>query len=69
MQSTTIRISRGTLKMLEYYKKKIGARSFDEAIKKLLIDQRRSLIIKYYGIDRGRISSFSEEDRLEDRRP
>ena len=67
MQSTTIRIKRDTLEMLGSLKERIGARSFDEVIRKLLMSYRKSLIERYFGIDRGRISRFSEENRLEDR--
>ncbi|RLE93362.1 MAG: VapB-type antitoxin [Thermoprotei archaeon] len=67
MQSTTIRISKNTLELLEAYKRKVGARSFDEAIRRLLLEYRRSLVNKYFGIDKGKISKFTEEDRLEDR--
>ena len=53
--------------MLEAYKERVGARSFDEAIRKLINEYRRALIERYYGLDRGRVKAFSEEDRLEDR--
>ncbi len=67
MQYTTIRVSKATLKLLESYKEKIGAKSFDEAIRRLVNEYRRALVEKYYGVDRGRLSEFTEEDRLEDR--
>ncbi|MCD6458054.1 MAG: hypothetical protein J7K82_04315 [Thermoproteales archaeon] len=67
MQSTTIRISRDTLEMLEAYKKRINARSLDETIRRLLIEHRKALVDSYFGIDKGKISRFSEEDRFEDR--
>jgi len=67
MQYTTIRVSKSTLRMLEAYKERVGARSFDEAIRKLINEYRRALIERYYGLDRGRVKAFSEEDRLEDR--
>ena len=65
MQSTTIRVSRATLEMLEAYKRRVNARSLDEAIRRLLMEHRRSLVERYFGIDKGRITRFSEEDRLE----
>ncbi len=67
MQYTTIRVSKATLKLLESYKEKIGAKSFDEAIRRLVNEYRRALVEKYYGVDRGRLGEFTEEDRLEDR--
>ncbi len=67
MQYTTIRVSKATLKLLESYKEKVGAKSFDEAIRRLVNEYRRALVERYYGLDRGRISEFSEEDHLEGR--
>ena len=67
MQSTTIRVSRVALEMLEAYKKRINARSLDEAIRRLLIEYRRALAENYFGIDKGKVSSFPGEDRLKDR--
>ena len=67
MQSTTIRIKRSTLRMLESYKDQFNADSLDEVIRKLIIEYRKTLLGKYYGIDQGKISSFTEADRVEDR--
>ncbi len=67
MQYTTIRVSKATLKLLESYKEKTGAKSFDEAIRRLVNEYRRALVERYYGVDRGRLGEFTEEDRLEDR--
>jgi len=53
--------------MLEAYKKRINARSLDETIRRLLIERRKALVDSYFGIDKGKISRFSEEDRFEDR--
>ncbi|RLE74820.1 MAG: hypothetical protein DRJ56_06725 [Thermoprotei archaeon] len=69
MQSTTIRVRRSTLEMLESYRRRVGARSLDEAIRLLLMSHRRALLDRYYGVDRGRVSRFLEGDRLEDRGP
>jgi len=67
MQSTTIRVSRKVLEMLSSSKDSVGARSYDEAILMLLREYRRDIIEKYFGVDRGRIKEFTEEDRIEDR--
>ena len=67
MQYTSIRVRRDTLEMLKAYKERIGVDSFDEAILQLLKNHRRFLADKYYGIDKGKISRFTEEDRLESR--
>ncbi len=55
------------MEMLEAYKERVNARSLDEAIRRLLIEYRKSLVDNYFGIDKGRISRFSEEDRFEGR--
>ena len=67
METTTIKVSRRTLKMLRFYRDLLGAHSYDEVIQVLLKEYRRKLIDQYFGLDKGRISSFTEEDRLEDR--
>ena len=53
--------------MLRFYRDKLGAHSYDEVIQVLLKEYRR-LIDQYFGVDKSRISSFTEEDRLEDRK-
>ncbi len=45
----------------------MGAKSLDEVIRRLLREYRRSILDRYYGIDRGKVKPFTEEDRLEDR--
>ena len=67
METTTVKVSRRTLEMLRFYRDRLGAHSYDEVIQVLLKEYRRKLIDQYFGIDKGRISSFTEEDRLEDR--
>ncbi len=67
MGTTTIKISRTTLETLKKFKERLGIRSYDEAIQMLLKEYRAKLLEKYFGIDKGRITSFSEEDRVEDR--
>jgi len=67
MKATTIKVSRETLEMLRTCKRRLGARSYDEVIQVLLREFRRSLVERYFGVDRGRVGEFREEDRLEDR--
>ncbi len=66
-QATTIKVSRGTLAKLDALKKELGAASYDEVIKTLIREYRRRLIEESFGIDRGKVSPFTEEDRGEDR--
>ena len=65
--STTIRVSKWLVEVLEEEKKLMGAKSLEEVIVNLLRERRRKLVDKYFGIDRGKISKFSEDDRLDSR--
>jgi len=67
MSVTTIKVSRATLEILRRLRDRLGLRSYDEVIQMLLREYRARLLERYFGIDRGRITSFSEEDRVEDR--
>ena len=64
---TTVRVSRSTLEMLERLRDKLNARSLDEAIQVLVMRQRKMVIDEVFGLDRGRVKPFAEEDRGEDR--
>ena len=63
----TIKVSRSTLAELEDLRKAMKARSIEEVIKKFIIERRRRALEEVFGIDKGRIRAFSEEDRGEDR--
>jgi len=65
--TSTIRISKRTLRLLDELKEKFGAKSYEDVILKLILEYRRRIIEEYFGIDRDRITEFSEEDRGEDR--
>jgi hypothetical protein len=47
-------------------KKRLGLRSYDEVIERLL-EEKVGVPSDMFGIDKGRITKFTEEDRLEDR--
>jgi hypothetical protein len=66
-ETTTIRVSKKTADALEDLKETLKAESIDEAIQALIKKQRKASLEQTFGIDRGKISSFTEEDRLEDR--
>lgn len=66
-ETTTIRVSKKTADALEDLKENLKAESIDEAIQALIKKQRKASLEQTFGIDRGKISSFTEEDRLEDR--
>jgi len=65
--STTIRISRSTLRMLERERQKMGVKSLDMVIRELVVRERKRVLEEVFGIDRGRVKPFTEEDRSEDR--
>lgn len=66
-KSTTVRVSRITLQMLERLREKMKVESLDEAIRLLVMQQRKRIVDEAFGVDKGRVKPFSEEDRGEDR--
>ena len=64
---STIKVSRSTLAELEDLRKAWKARSIEEVIKRFIVERRRRVLEEIFGVDRGRIRAFSEEDRGEDR--
>jgi len=49
-------------------KKKLGLKSINSVISYLIKDYKMRRLNSIFGVDRGKISSFTEEDRIEDRR-
>lgn len=66
-KSTTVRVSKNTLKMLERLCEKMQVGTLDKAIRLLIVRHRKIMIDEAFGVDKGRIKPFSEEDRGEDR--
>ena len=66
-ESTTIRVSKTARELLESLRKKMNAKSLDEAIRLLISRERKMKVDEVFGLDRGRIRPFSGEDRGEDR--
>jgi len=66
-ESTTVRVSKTTLEMLERVRNKMKAKTLDEAIRLSIIRERKMKIDEAFGLDRGIVKPFSEEDRGEDR--
>jgi hypothetical protein len=64
-ETTTIRVSKTTLKMLEKLRRKFGAQTLDEAIRLFIARQRKKRLEEVFGVDEGKIKPFSEEDRGE----
>jgi hypothetical protein len=65
-ETTTIRVSKQTAEKLEQIRERINAESLDETIQSLIKKQRKEILDKMFGIDKG-IKPFTEEDRGEDR--
>ncbi len=64
--STTIQVKRQTLRLLERVKRSMNLPSYDEVIRRLL--QGELMLRKdMFGVDKGKISRFTEKDRTEDR--
>ncbi|GEM_PF-1719835 len=61
--TTTIRISRSTLRMLEDLKRRKKARNYDELIRMIILELRNRKLEAHFGIDKEKISRFTEEDR------
>jgi hypothetical protein len=66
-ETTTIRVSKKTAQALEDIRENLKAESLDEAIQSLIKKQRKAFFERTFGIDKGKITTFTEEDRLEDR--
>lgn len=63
----TIKVRDATFEMLRKLKEERGFNSMDETITYLLKVHRSARLNKTLGVDRGRITSFTREDRAEDR--
>lgn len=68
MSSTTLKVSRKTLRELEELRTRTGARSLEEALRILLKERRVRYLNQVFGADKGRVKPFKEVDRGEDRR-
>ncbi|MEM2087759.1 MAG: ribbon-helix-helix protein, CopG family [Thermoproteota archaeon] len=64
---STIKVSRSTLEELEALREALKAKSVEEVIRRFLMERRRRMLEEVFGIDKGRIKPFTEEDRGEDR--
>ena len=62
----SIQVKESTYRLLERLKGRMGARSFNEVIEKLALKEL-GIDRDMFGIDKGRIKPFTEEDRMEDR--
>jgi hypothetical protein len=66
MGSTTVKVSKETVRQLATLQRGLHTRTLEETIRLLLKRHRKELLDEAFGADRGRVSSFSEDDRGED---
>ena len=66
MESTTVKVSKETVRQLAALQKGLHTRTLEETIHLLLKRHRKELLDGAFGADRGGVSSFSEDDRGED---
>jgi hypothetical protein len=61
-ETVVIKVSRSTLEMLEKLRRKFGSSTIDETIRILIKQYRIQKLNEVFGLDKGRIKPFSEED-------
>lgn len=62
---TTMRVSREALDELERFQRILNTKTADETLRALLRIKRKELLDSAYGSLSGKVSSFSEADRLD----
>lgn len=67
MNSTTIKVSKDTLRSLGQLQRNLGKRTLDDTVKELIKQHRKALMAKAFSLDKGEIKQFAESDRGEDR--
>ena len=67
MESTTVKVSKDTAKKLAVLQHRLRKATLDETIQTLVARHRKELIEESFGADRGKLHTFGEGDRCEDR--
>jgi predicted RNA binding protein with dsRBD fold (UPF0201 family) len=67
MNSTTIKVSKDTLRSLGQLQLSLGKRTLDDTVRELIRQHRNDLLAKAFSLDKGKIKQFAESDRGEDR--
>ncbi|MCR6623863.1 MAG: VapB-type antitoxin [archaeon YNP-LCB-024-027] len=62
-ETVVIKVLRSILEMLEKLRRKFGLSTIDETIRILIKQYRIQKLSEVFGLDKGRIKPFSEEDR------
>ena len=65
--STTVKVSRETVRKLAALQRSLHAASMDETIGILVRRHRKEILESAFGVDKGRVSPFTERDRGEGR--
>ena len=60
---STIKVSGATIEELEALREAFKAKSVEEVIRRFLVERRRRMLEEVFGVDKGRIKPFTEEDR------
>lgn len=66
-QKVTIKVSESTLKILKKLKEENNFSSIDDTIQYLIKKYREEKLKTVFGIDKGKITPFTRDDRIEDR--
>jgi hypothetical protein len=66
-QKVTIKVSESTLKILKKIKEENNFSSIDDTIQYLIKMYREEKLKTVFGIDKGKITPFTRDDRIEDR--
>jgi len=67
MESTTVKVSKDTARKLAVLQHRLRKVTLDETIRTLVARHRKQLIEESFGADRGKLQTFGEGDRGEDR--
>jgi hypothetical protein len=67
MDSTTVKVSKDTARELAALQKGVGAKTLEETIRLLVRRHRKDLLDGVFGADAGKVTSFTGDDRDEDR--
>jgi hypothetical protein len=66
-ESTTVKVSKDTVRKLVALQESLHAKSMDETIVLLVKERRKKVLDRAFGSDRVKSRRFEESDRLEDR--
>jgi len=66
MSPKTVQIKESTYRLLDRLKRKMGAKSFGEVIEKIALKEL-GIDNSMFGVDKGRLTPFKKEDRMEER--